>query len=119
MDEDAPVKPKMLGDTLKLRYKADREGSWIAFNPANVHVELNGVPLTLLQELTLHLNVKSFAPTVTLKMALTDIDIDVDTLIALEAFVKSDKESLMAIDMAIDEARGHNDKNKSEERNAE
>lgn len=104
-----------IGDTLKLRYKAERKGGWLEFSPANVYVELNGVPITLLQELTLHMNVKSFAPTVALKIALTDIDIDADTLTALEAFVKNDVETLKA----VDQVRGQNGEGSSEEGNAE
>lgn len=82
-----------LGDTLKIRYKAERENNWISFNPANVHIELNGVPITLCQELTLHMSLDDAAPTATLKMALTDIDIDADTLTALEFFVKNGGDS--------------------------
>lgn len=100
-----------IGDTLKLRYKAERKDKWIEFSPHSVYVELNGVPITLLQEITIHLGYPD-PPTATLKIALTDIDIDMDTLTALEGFVKIEKDTKDTL-AAIDEARGQNGENSS------
>lgn len=75
-----------VGDNLKIRYQAERGKGWVSFNPANLHIELNGVPLTTCQSVIVKVG-PGLIPEATLKMNLESIDIDADTMTALEAFV--------------------------------
>lgn len=81
-----------VGDTLKVRYKAVKEegSSWLTFDPANLHIELNGEPVWVCDKLELVIdNMADSMPRCRLSITLEEIDIDADTLNALQAFVKS------------------------------
>lgn len=81
-----------VGGALKIRFRAKRDGSFIEYSSANMHVELNGMEIEELQELTLHFG-QGLWPTATIKFALDDIDIDMDSLKRLEVFVKDKEDS--------------------------
>lgn len=79
----------MEADTLKIRYKARNNGGSIEFNPADLSVELNGKPLHLVQSLTIH--IENGPPHAKIGFFLEGIDIDADSLLALQAIVNTQK----------------------------
>lgn len=79
-----------IGDNLKVRYKAEKKGRWLEFNPSGLSVELNGQPITLCH--SLHIDIEANGvPYATLGFSLESIDIDADTMIALQAIVDTQK----------------------------
>lgn len=81
---------RLLGDKLKIRWKAHRaEGSsWIEFSPADLIVELNGIPLTTCQAVSIDFNRNEGFPLAKLSFTLEELDIDAETLTALQAYVE-------------------------------
>lgn len=88
---------RLSGDTLKIRWKARREPDkkWIEFSPADLEVELNGVAMTTCQAVSVTFDLDKGFPAATLSFTLEELDIDAETLIALEAFV--DQQTALAI----------------------
>jgi hypothetical protein len=74
------------GGALKIRYTVTRERGWLEFSPANLHVEFNGKPVEFCQGIELTIDSDSL-PKCKLAFTLTDVDIDMDTLIWLQAHV--------------------------------
>lgn len=88
-DEEGNTKGVQVGDRLKIRYSANHEKSgWIEFAPENFSVELNGQPLKMCQEVSIVIK-PADAPRATIKFALEEIDIDVDSLTALQALAEA------------------------------
>jgi hypothetical protein len=87
-DDEGEIKYKTIGDNLKIRYKAERKGGWLNYSSANLHVELNGQPLTTCVEVRLDLRPENF-PRTTLVLDLESIDIDADTMTALQAIIEA------------------------------
>lgn len=90
--EDKEVKYRRIADVLKIRYRAevDEGGKWLTFNSANLHVELNGQPISLCTFINIDIR-DDDAPRATLGLQLESIDIDMDTMIALQAIVDTKK----------------------------
>lgn len=85
---------RLLGDTLKVTWHARRDPDkvWIEFHPADLKVELNGVELTTCSGVSVDFSRDSGAPRARLDFTLEKLDIDAETLIALQAFVKQNEE---------------------------
>lgn len=72
---------------LKVRWKAQREKGWIHFSPADLEVSLNDVPL-MIDELVITIDTKGKLPRARLGFNLSELDIDADTMLALQAYVE-------------------------------
>lgn len=81
------------GGVLKVRFEANKseDGStrWIDFDPANMHVWFNGVEIDGLQELTF--TIKDYVPMLSITVTLADVDIDTNSLVALQAIIEGRK----------------------------
>lgn len=80
------------GDTLKIRYINEKQGIAYVFSPVNLYVELNGERIILCQHIHLDINAVEGLPRATITFMVDHLDIDTDSIIALEAIVKSQKE---------------------------
>lgn len=89
IDEDKNIEyiPNV-GGTLKIRYVADKQKRFIMFNPAHLHVEFNGARIEFLQELKIEIDKKGF-PQASLTFKLTELDIDMDSLLALKVIIEN------------------------------
>lgn len=91
-NEDGEIKYRRVADHLKIRYKAEvgEKGRWLTFNPGNLFVELNGQSINLCTSVYIDIR-DNDAPRATLGLQLESIDIDMDTMIALQAIVDTKK----------------------------
>lgn len=87
VDGEGNVTYEKAGGALKVRYLLERDGSFLSFSPANLHVELNGHKIELLQKLVIEID-KDFMPTAQLTFKLDSLDIDMDSLMALKAIIE-------------------------------
>lgn len=76
------------GGALKVRYELTRsEKGWMEFDPSKLKVWFNGAPIELLQELTIEIK-DGGLPTATMRFTLDELDVDLDSLVALHAIVR-------------------------------
>jgi len=85
------VKYQATGDRLRIEYHVVQGKGWLEFNPANLKVWLNDIPLKLVRRIVLNID-REGAPEATLTFDLAGIDIDADSLLALEALVRAQSE---------------------------
>jgi len=78
-----------MADCLKVRYHSDRtEAGWLGWNPSNFELTLNDHKIEMVTSLVLKIEGIDDVPHATIGFYLDELDIDVDSLIALEAIVK-------------------------------
>lgn len=78
---------RVSGGALKVTYKADMTQSFISYSPANLSVELNGHEL-LCDGLKLSFDTDDI-PRAEIKLSLDTVEIDADTMIALDLLAKN------------------------------
>jgi hypothetical protein len=77
---------RVMESRLKVKWHARRARSWIEFAPGDLEVTLNDVPL-LLDELVITIDPKGKLPRARIGFTMTELDIDADTMLALQAYV--------------------------------
>lgn len=97
-DDGTVTYGRLTGDSLKIRWKARRgtvEGypSWIEFSPADLIVELNGVPLTTCQGVEVNFKRNEGFPLAKISFTLEELDIDAETMTILQAYVEQKEQA--------------------------
>lgn len=95
IESDGETRYERAGGRLKLKYEATREEgkSWIHFDPSSLQIELDGLKIEYCQSVSIRIE-KGGIPTAVLSLNLDSIDIDANTLLVLETYLKDQQGKL-------------------------